>query len=90
MSVVTAWLRPHARRLPGATSRRTPATLPFYVVLVLLLVFSLAPLLVFVGNAFKTQPRSARTRWDGRRASASTTSRRRGRWAAWARGCATA
>lgn len=55
MSVVTAWLRPYARRLPGATARRTPATLPFYVVLVLLLVFSLAPLLVFVGNAFKTQ-----------------------------------
>jgi raffinose/stachyose/melibiose transport system permease protein len=41
--------------LPGGGPRRTPATGPFYVALVLLLVFSLAPLLVFVGNAFKTQ-----------------------------------
>jgi raffinose/stachyose/melibiose transport system permease protein len=41
--------------LPGGGPRRTSATGPFYVALVLLLVFSLAPLLVFVGNAFKTQ-----------------------------------
>src|SRR5262245_65699086 len=66
MSVVTAPPRPDARaarrrgpRAPGGRprpgTRRTPATLPSYVALVLLLVFSLAPLLVFVGNAFKTQ-----------------------------------
>jgi ABC-type glycerol-3-phosphate transport system permease component len=65
MSVVTAQPRPDARqarrlprplgRPPGAGPGRTPATLPYYIALVLLLVFALAPLLVFVGNAFKTQ-----------------------------------
>jgi raffinose/stachyose/melibiose transport system permease protein len=65
MSAVTAPPRPDAGRAgrqprrpgppPGAGTRRTPATLPSYVALVLLLVFSLAPLLVFVGNSFKTQ-----------------------------------
>jgi len=65
MSAVTAPPRPDAGRArrqprrpggpPTARARRTPATLPSYVALVLLLVFSLAPLLVFVGNAFKTQ-----------------------------------